>query len=204
MFTKAHECSSPVKQFCWRAKVIDVLFLMFSQHSAHNSAQSSRHVDIQENTITWPFWWLSCSLPLFQSSFLFPSLSLLHVHIHKRMLYAPARRECLTCRGGQKGRGIRRGDKSCDCPHKRWEWERDSRKDEGREGRSTGDGFNIRGRKLWLEMMWVPVQNTLLLSPPSPTHPPAVSLSSLLFLSASMRLLPLTPFCSTLLFMLSL
>lgn len=80
---------------------------------------------------------------------------------------------------------------------------KEGRKEGGREGRSTGTALTyVDGRDDVSAC-----SKTRLLSaplPPPATHPPAVSLSPLLFLSASMRLLPLTPFCSTLSFMLCL
>lgn len=57
----------------------------------------------------------------------------------------------MLCAGGGGG-DIRGEDKSRDRPPKKWNRERESRKDGGREGgragRWTGDGFDIRGRKL--------------------------------------------------------
>ncbi len=118
----------------------------------------------------------------------------------------------------QKGRDVRReGTRAAIV----LECRREARGRDGeREGRREG-GQVDRGQlrhtwkealtKRWCECLFERICTSLSPSPPPPplppsaTHPPAVSLSSLLFLSASMRLLPPPSFpCATLSFMLCL
>ena len=145
-----------------------------------------------------------------------------HTHTHTHTVLTESQRYTLTCRQRQakRQRWEGREDKSCDHSRLQEGGKRVSER-ENRGWREVGPvdrgQLGHTWKKALTEMMWVPNRENLYLSslflcpplpppplPPSATHPPAVSLSSRLFLSASMRLLlppllllpPSTPFCA--------